>query len=106
MKIEQSTLVGSWTHSHEEDAHGEMVFRGATYSFPLSRGRRSIHLAAGGKLMESHPGATDRTERAEGSWSLDGNQLTLTLAGASTEKYVVSSADRNRLVLRQAVPPS
>jgi hypothetical protein len=106
MKIEEKNLLGSWLHSHEEDAHGEMVFRPSTYSFPLSRGRRSLELAPGGKLIEGGPGPTDRTQRAQGNWSLAGDRLTLATPGSSRQIYEVAHADPGKLVLRDVGPQS
>ena len=106
MKVDSKVLVGKWTHSHEEDRPGEMVFRPATYAFPLSRGRRSIDLAAGGKLVHSGTGPTDRTQQTAGSWQVNGDRLTLDVPGSSPQRYVVSSADPEKLVLRELPPQS
>ena len=106
MKIDEEKLLGNWIHSHEEDTRGEMVFRPSTYSFPLSRGRRSLELAPGGKLTEGGPGPTDRTQQAQGNWSLAGDRLTVATPGASPQTYVVTHADRGKLVLRDPGPPS
>ena len=100
MQIEQEHLLGRWVHSHEEDRAGEMVFRRPAYAFPPSRGRRSFDLAAGGSLVESGPGPTDRTQQSAGNWKLQGDELTLSGAG-SPEKFKIAAADPQTLVLRQ-----
>ena len=39
-----SSLVGAWTHSHEEDHDGIQVFRPGDQELPPSRGRTSFTL--------------------------------------------------------------
>ena len=95
-------LLQHWVHSHEDDKGGEMVFRPASYDFPLSRGRRSLDLRAKGELHRGAPGADDRPVTSQGSWTLDGKTLDLTGPGGAPEKFEIVSVTPEKLVLRQA----
>jgi hypothetical protein len=101
MGQEKELLSQHWVHSHEEDTDREMVFRPASFDFPLSRGRRSIDLKPDGKAVESGPGPTDRTQTSEGAWKVAGNQLTLTSPGKSERQYQIAAVDSNKLVLEK-----
>jgi hypothetical protein len=101
MGQEKEYLAQRWVHSHEEDTDQEMVFRPASFNFPLSRGRRSIDIKPNGSVLESGPGPTDRTEIAEGAWKLAGDQLTLTGAGKSNRQYRIMTVDPEKLVIQK-----
>jgi hypothetical protein len=92
-----------WVHSHEEDEGDEMVLRPAGFPFPLSRGRRSIDLRGDGTLGHARPGPSDRPERAEGRWQIEGDLLKLFRAPAPAPPEVlrITSAAPDRLVLRK-----
>jgi hypothetical protein len=95
-------LHQEWVHSHEEDLGDEMVFRPASFKFPLSRGRRSIDLCRDGTLRHARPGPADRRQRSEGRWEIDGHTLKLYAADgkAPTEVLRIVSVSPDRLVLR------
>ena len=99
-------LHQEWVHSHEEDRGGEMVFRPASYPFPLSRGRRSIDLRRDGSVAHARPGPADRRQRSEGRWEIEGQTLKLSPASGPaarpTEVLHIVSAAPDRLVLRSA----
>lgn len=96
-------LLRRWVHSHEEDRAGRTVFRPAEWSFPPSRGRRSLELRADGVLLESAPGATDAPRAAAGRWRLvgPGHRLELEREGAGVEILVIDSLAPERLVVRR-----
>jgi len=104
-KIEKEALAQHWVHSHEEDNDSEMVFRPASYQFPPSRGRTSFDLKPDGSLIESGPGPTDRSQRVDGKWQLDGNKNLLFYQGSGRDQpsrvLRLASADRNRLVVKK-----
>ncbi len=97
-------LHQEWVHSHEEDRGDEMVFRPASYPFPLSRGRRSIDLRRDGTVKHARPGPTDRRQVSQGRWEIDGETLKLLPASGSKPAEVlhIVSAAPDRLVLRSA----
>src|SRR5262245_54196234 len=98
--VNADLLAGRWMHSHEEDEGGVKVFRPASFNFPRSRGRESLVLEAGGRLVHGKPGPTDRTERVSGSWELAGDTLTINRPGASPLVYKIVSADKDKLVVK------
>lgn len=105
VKVNPELLQGHWIHSHEEDTGDQMVFRPATYDFPLSRGRSSIELKPGGHLVEGGPGPTDRTQKSAGRWALeDSNRLALYAdpgpAAAPSRVLEIASAEPDRLVVK------
>jgi len=54
--------VGEWTHSHEEDAAGVLVYRRAeSFPFPPTRGGRdSLRVDGAGQIVALEPGPDDR----------------------------------------------
>ena len=60
--MQDSSLVGAWTHSFEEDEGDVQVFRPShAFAFPLSRrGRESLEFGASGEVKSSEPGPDDR----------------------------------------------
>jgi hypothetical protein len=93
-------LTGHWMHSHEEDKGDEKVYRPASFQFPRSRGRESLVLEPGGKLLHGKPGPTDRTERTAGTWELTGDKLQINRGDASPLVYQIVSADKDKLVVK------
>jgi hypothetical protein len=96
---DEAQLIGSWLHSHEEDADGVQVFRPIGYPFPPSRGRDGFTLDADGSAVLGAPGPDDRGRTAGGRWHLDGSTLNLQLA-TRRASYRVLSVDRSTLSLR------
>lgn len=93
-------LHGRWTHSHEEDSGDRVVYRTSEYPFPPSRGRDAFTLAADGTARVHHPGPVDRGETATGTWTLDGDTLTIG-AGDWSARFVIESVDDSTLVMRR-----
>ncbi len=94
------TLQQRWTHSHEEDQDGRMVFRPDFWSFPPSRGRRSFHLGPDGKLIASGPGPTDKRQEAEGTWRLlPGERIELAPTGQRPLRLTIIEASPDKLVV-------
>ena len=94
-------LAQEWVHSHEEDQGGETVFRPPSFRFPLSRGRKSLHLNADGSLIESGPGPTDRSQTSKGKWVVAGTTLTLKKPGQPDRTYEIALAAPDKLVLKE-----
>jgi hypothetical protein len=90
-------LAGHWIHSHEEDSDDEQVFRPASYPFPRSRGRQELELHPDGSYVERHPGPVDLPEETSGSWTLEGDRLTV-----GPETWTVTDASPDRLRLRRS----
>jgi len=94
------SLSGSWTHAHEDDADGRMVFRPSDFDFPPARGRDSFELLPDGGLRLGAPGPDDRRAWGGGRWALSDDELTLRPEGQSVQRYHVEKADPQELVLR------
>lgn len=103
-KIKKNLLHQHWIHSREEDTATEMVFRPASYDFPLARGRKSFEINSDGTLINYGMSPTDREEETEGVWKLeDGGQLAF-YADAQAEpnqKLQIVSVDEERLVVKK-----
>jgi hypothetical protein len=99
--IESVMVQRKWVHSHEEDTATTVVYRPSTYAFPPSRGRRSFEFQAGGCLVESAPGPTDRLVSGTGSWRVEGNELCLYSSDTSKQPRIlhVLEATPERLVV-------
>ena len=73
-KSKQEKLQQHWMHSREEDTPTEMVFRPATYDFPLTRSvRESFELKPDGSFVKGGPSPTDRQQEGHGTWKLEGD---------------------------------
>jgi hypothetical protein len=102
--IDHQHLLGEWLHSHEEDTPTEMVFRPASYDFPLSRGRSGLRLNPDGTYVETGPAPDDRTRSAEGRWRLTADNalgLSPAIHGSEPRVLEVRSLTPERLVLRK-----
>ena len=83
-----------------------MVFRPAGTDLPPSRGRMAFELRTDGTFAETGLGATDVPEEATGSWTLEGDTITLSegaTQGVPREMEVVT-ADEEKLVIRKRRP--
>ena len=99
--IDPAALQQRWTHSHEEDEPGLMVFRPGGWRFPPSRGRKSFELGPDGALVATRPEADDRLGSSVGRWRLrDDGVLELHEPGGSSEMRVVQVA-ADKLVVRR-----
>jgi hypothetical protein len=94
--IDKQSLHGRWVHSHEEDSGGEMVFRRPDHEFPRARGRRSFELRPDGTYADRSPGPVDVPVESTGSWSLDGDRLTV-----GDEAWRVKGVEPGRLTVRR-----
>jgi hypothetical protein len=101
---DMDVLPGKWVHSHEEDTDTEMVFRRATFRFPLSRGRRSFELKTDGSLVEIGIGPTDRPRENRGTWKLeDSEKLIFNFDSQSVPGRAMQIAfvDKDKLILKK-----
>lgn len=96
-------MVREWVHSFEEDSGDAMVFRPADFPFPPQRRpRTSIDLGPDGRARwAGGPAPDDRPVSDSGTWTFEGDELTLRLQGRPEERYRVESVDEERLVLRK-----
>ena len=102
--MRRADLAGRWAHVHEEDTDDEMVFRPADAELPPSRGRMAFELRPDGSFAETGLGAADVPQEAAGSWTLDGDTITLSegaVQGVPRQMEVVT-AEPDRLVVRRS----
>ena len=88
--MNQASIQGSWTHSHEEDQGDVLVYRPShSYEFPPARGRETLEFGAAGELTERTPGPDDRTRDTPGRWTALGmNRYRLGSAGDSSAQVI------------------
>jgi hypothetical protein len=98
--LDPAHLVGSWSHSHEEDDDGVQIFRSAEYDFPPSRGRETFTLHPDGTAVTGLPGPDDRGISTDGTWQFEGDILHVRCPGW-TAAYEVLDAAPQRLKLRR-----
>lgn len=99
--FDTAALLRRWTHSHEEDTPGRMVFRPDGWPFPPSRGRRSFALGRDGALLASGPGPTDKIVASDGRWRLrDDGVLEMEQQGRASELRVVEVSPDKLVVER------
>jgi hypothetical protein len=98
--IDRASLIGVWTHSHEEDQPDIHVFRSSGYAFPRSRGRVSYELRPDGTLGGTRPGPDDRHVPSTGRWDLQGRRLVITPEGGSPIQYEVESLGSGRMMVK------
>ena len=81
-------LLQTWTHSFEEDEGTVHVYHPASYPFPRQRRPRDgIEFRPNGTFTLLKPGAADKRERLEGTWSAE-NPARLRLSGIGGESFV------------------
>lgn len=98
-----ASLLGAWSHSHEEDQQGRQVFRRASYPFPPSRGRLSFNLLDDGIANFQSIARDDRHATASCHWSLDdptSPELSITFNERKLFKARVLSVQHERLELQ------
>jgi hypothetical protein len=100
--ITRESLVGAWTHSHEEDDGEILVYRPSAWDFPPARGRDSLELRGDGTLARRNPGPDDRSVVNPGTWDLVGHRLGLYQSGTSEIFFDVDEVSDDRLVVRRA----
>jgi len=102
--IDKNALHQQWVHSHEEDTETERVFRPASFAFPRSRGRSAMALKPDGGLVETGIGPTDRPQKSQGTWKLEGDN-TLSMYEKGKQKpnrtMKIVSLDQDRLVVKK-----
>ncbi len=104
---DEEQILGSWTHSHEEDHNEQQTFRPSSNPLPLARGRRSFTLLPGNRAVVGTPGADDRGVTYDGTWSIDhgseGDVLKVVLPGWA-ETFLIVDASSEKLVLQPITP--
>jgi len=102
-KLSPELFRHRWIHSFEEDSVQAQVYRPQSWDFPLSRRpREGFELRADGTAQLFLPGAEDRPEAADASWTEEEGQLliravkkgsrgplTLSIIEAATDKLLV-----------------
>lgn len=99
-KLEPNVFRNRWVHSFEEDSADAQVYRPQSWDFPLSRRpREAFELRADGTARLFLPGAADRPEAADASWTEEEGQLIIratrkSARGSSSLRILESTADK------------
>lgn len=100
-KCVAAQVIGQrWVHSFEEDTANVQVYRPQSWDFPLSRRpRAAFELRADGTAQLFLPGASDRPEGKDASWTEESGELLVRTAqrGAisqTTLRIIESTADK------------
>jgi hypothetical protein len=105
-KINPALLRQRWIHSFEEDSAGTQVYRPESFDFPLARRpREAFELRADGTAQLFLPGAEDRPEAADASWTEEDGEVVIratkkTGRGPSALRIIESTPDK--LVVRRS----
>lgn len=100
-----SKLPGCWVEIREESTPDRIVLRPDGVDIPPARGRRQIDLIPPSELIAGRPGPTDRTTAQSGTWSADGDELTLAAPGWDG-CYAIAQLGDDILVIRPQHRPS
>ncbi len=101
--VTDASMVGSWSHSHEEDHDGRQVYVSSDVPLPPSRGRTTFTLLADQRAVAGLPGPDDRGHTDGGTWELSGDVLRVNIPGG-TLTFHVEAAAPERLELRPIRP--
>jgi hypothetical protein len=105
-KLNPALLRQRWIHSFEEDGAGMQVYRPQSWDFPLARRpREAFELRTDGTAQLFLPGAGDRPEAADASWTEEDGEVVIratkkTAGGPSALRIIESTADK--LVVRRS----
>lgn len=91
MNQDKPPVIGSWTHSFEEDEDGVQVYHPTnSYPFPLSRkGRETLEFGTGGKISIQEPGPDDRLNTKTCNWrALGMNRFAIRENGQDRERVI------------------
>ena len=95
-------LFQHWTHSYEEDAGGQKVYRPAGYDFPPSRGREGFEIRPDGVYIRYAIGRADYPEQMKGSWKMKGtDSIVVDLPSTPVFELKIISVEKDRLIVRQ-----
>jgi hypothetical protein len=99
-KLEPNAFRHRWVHSFEEDSSDAQIYRPQSWDFPLSRRpREAFELRADGTAQLFLPGAADRPEAADASWTEEKGELIIRAPKKGTRgpfslRIVESAADK------------
>jgi hypothetical protein len=105
-KLSPELFRHRWVHSFEEDSAQAQVYRRQSWDFPLShRPREAFELRADSTAQLFLPGAEDRPQAADASWTEEESELVIRAAkkgarGPSRFRIIESAADK--LVVRRS----
>jgi len=97
-------LLGSWTHSIEEDMTGQLVYRsGENITYPSIHYRHSFSLMEESKCIYLVLAANDAHFFTEGNWYFDSKSGILTIEKDKDiiYEYEVLELDEGKMILRQ-----
>lgn len=100
--IDQNRLHGRWIHSDDEDHGGRLVLRASDFPFPPRRmPRADLSIKPGGAAVTGSPGPADRNTPSSETWTLDGDELTISGATGLSGRFQVVAVDEQTLILQR-----
>lgn len=100
--LEPGALLGHWVHAAEEDAGGVEVYRrGEPEGFPARMYRQRYAFSEGGHAEALVPHPADAHYMAEGTWTLDGDVVTVHYGGRVDRLRVVEASPDVLRVVRE-----
>ena len=101
------SLFQHWVHSYEEDTKSVIVYRPATYSFPLSRGRDGFEIQSSGEFTLFGMGPAEHGQKSPGHWERVGDhEIRVTFTEEKMRSRVLRILSVTQDVLRLERPRS
>jgi hypothetical protein len=94
-------LTGSWVVGNSDSGPGLVTWQRQGPDVPAARGWRILELDEDGQVREGVPGADDRGQWQAGTWTLDGNRLTIALPSRPPEVLNIESVESDRIAARR-----
>jgi len=102
---DESLLLGTWLHSHEEDGKDPRgtIYRNAKYfTFPMARGREGFTFSTESKCMFLAIAPTDGTEEQPGKYGWGGKgMLKITLENGRSFNLKVHELSKDKMVVKE-----
>ena len=99
------SLFQHWVHSYEEDTKSVIVYRPATHSFPLSRGRDGFEIQSNGEFTLFGMGPAEHGQKSPGHWERVGDhEIRVTFADEKMRPRVLRLLSVTHVVLRVERP--
>jgi|tagenome__1003787_1003787.scaffolds.fasta_scaffold18917997_1 hypothetical protein len=100
-EVSVEKLIGSWVVGNSENDSGPVTWQRQGPLVPPSRSWRILEIGADGQVREGVPGPDDRGQWQVGTWTLDGDRLTITLPDRPPEVLDIEGVTPDRIAARR-----